>query len=196
MKACTILSLLLALLVETGVVAATSIISPSNFVRPRGIPIPPSQDPFYQPPAGFENASPGTALGSRPVPNPLAAFNIAKLNLAAAYQILYRTSDSHGNPEASVTTLMIPYNSDPTKLLSYQVAEDSAFLDCAPSYAFQQTATRNLSSQAEMLPMAAALNRGWYVNTLDYEGPKSASKPDKLPWMQSAPFCHLSKPAF
>jgi Secretory lipase len=138
-------------------------------------PIPPSKDPFYQPPQGYESTSPGTVLRSRPVPNPLAAFSRAKIKVKGAYQFLYRSADTHGNAEAAVTTLIVPYNADPTKLLSYQVFEDSAFVDCAPSVAFQyKTKGETIASQAEVLFITAALNRGWYVNSPDYEGPKAA----------------------
>lgn len=59
------------------------------------------------------------------------------LNLNASHQVLYRTTDTFGNATATVTTLLVPYNADTTKLLSYQVAEDAACVNCAPSYALQ-----------------------------------------------------------
>ncbi|KFZ11785.1 hypothetical protein V502_07397 [Pseudogymnoascus sp. VKM F-4520 (FW-2644)] len=69
----------------------------------------PDVDPFYAAPAGLSSAKPGDILRSRPVPYPIAAFNTAVVNLKDAYQILYRTTDSNGQPEAAMTTLLIPY---------------------------------------------------------------------------------------
>jgi len=149
--------------------------TPIKAVLPRTVATPPSQDPFYQPPADYVNATLGAILRSRPVPNPLAALGIAPLDIEGAYQLLFRTSDTAGNAEAAVTTVIVPHNADPTKLLSYQTAEDAADVDCAPSYAFQfETNPDTLSTQIELLLITAALNRGWYVNTPDYEGPKAA----------------------
>ncbi|OBT60935.1 hypothetical protein VE03_09271 [Pseudogymnoascus sp. 23342-1-I1] len=135
----------------------------------------PDVDPFYAAPAGLSSAKPGDILRSRPVPYPIAAFNTAVVNLKGAYQILYRTTDSNGQPEAAMTTLLIPYNANPAKLLSYQIAEDAAYSGCAPSFILQKSSTPNATvSQAEIILIEAALNNGWYVVTPDYEGPKSS----------------------
>lgn len=142
----------------------------------RAAPQPPSSDPFYTPPAGFENSAPGTILRSRNVPSPLAFLSIAPINIKGAYQLLYRTTDSLGNPEATVTTVIVPYNADSKKLLSYQFAEDGGWINCAPSYVLQQGSniTSGGSSPAELLLVIAALDQGWIVNTPDYEGPQGA----------------------
>ena len=138
-------------------------------------PIVPSQDPFYQPPSGYENSAPGTILRSRQVPVPVAFYSFDPVNVKGAYQLLYRTTDSHGNPEAAVTTIIEPYNADPAKLVSYQTAEDAPFVNCAPSYTFELGSTDFGDGQKiELLLILAALNKGYYVNTPDYEGPKAA----------------------
>lgn len=139
----------------------------------RSTPVPPTEDPFYTPPSGYESSAPGTILRSRNVPYPLALLNLVSINIQGAYQLLYRTTDSLGNPEATVTTVIVPYNPDTTKLLSYQTAEDSSWLNCAPSYGLQQGANIS-SSSIELLLIIAALDQGWVVNTPDYEGPQSA----------------------
>ena len=144
-------------------------------VRAAAAPIPPSQDPFYQPPSGYENSAPGTILKSRPVPVPVAFYSYDPVNVKGAYQLLYRTTDSHGNPEAAVITVIQPYNADAGKLVSYQTAEDAPFVDCAPSYTFQFGSQDFGNGQKiELLLILAALNKGYYVNTPDYEGPKAA----------------------
>src|ERR1700709_543509 len=127
----------------------------------RAAPQTPSSDPFYTPPAGFESSAPGTILRSRNVPSPLAFLSIAPINIKGAYQLLYRTTDSLGNPEATVTTVIVPYNADPKKLLSYQFAEDGAWVNCAPSYVLQQGSNiiSGGTSPAELLLVIAALNQ-------------------------------------
>ena len=137
----------------------------------------PVDDPWYVPPEGFESTAPGTILRSRTPPYPMAAFGVAKMNVAEAHQLLYRTTNSFGDPIATVSTILIPHNADYTKLLSYQVAQDSADPNCAPSYAFQLEAARNgplglVMPQAELLLMATAMDKGWVVTVPDHLGPK------------------------
>ncbi|CAO3690933.1 unnamed protein product [Umbelopsis ramanniana] len=135
----------------------------------------PENDAFYTPPSGYENAALGSILRTRPVPNSLAAFSLLPQNIAAAYQILYRTSDSSGNAQATVTTVIEPHNANASRVLSYQVAEDSAWEACAPSYVLQKgSSLSGVATQAELLVMDAALSRGWYVVTPDYEGPNAS----------------------
>ncbi|OAA71678.1 secretory lipase 1 precursor [Akanthomyces lecanii RCEF 1005] len=143
----------------------------------RGItPVPPSDDPFYSPPASYENSKPGTILRSRSVPNPLAILNLLPIKVHGAYQLLYRTTDSQGKPQATVTTIIVPENADPSKLLSYQIAEDASWINCAPSYALQsiKNPLNGITANVEIILIIAALKQGWIVNTPDYEGPGAA----------------------
>jgi hypothetical protein len=138
-------------------------------------PPPPQNDPFYQPPSGYEATAPGTVLRSR-VTTATAFGNLPQH--AQAWQILYRTTDTQGRPEATVTTVLEPAGATPSAtrpLLSYQVAEDSAAPQCAISYQLQQGAgNENIVAQAEILLIDAGLQRGWAVTVPDYEGPDSA----------------------
>lgn len=139
-------------------------------------PIPPSDDPFYLPPQGFESAKPGQILNSRPVPAGVALLNLVPLQLKGSWQLLYRTSDAQGKPTVTVTTVLVPFNADPKKVINYQVAEDSGGeINCAPSYAIQNQAALKDPGTAniEAALIAAALNQGWIVNSPDWEGPKS-----------------------
>ncbi|KAB8356598.1 hypothetical protein FH972_024180 [Carpinus fangiana] len=130
--------------------------------------VPPSEDPFYVPPGGLASQKPGAILKTRPAPDALASINAAlPLDVDGVYQIMYRTTDSVGRPAAAVTTLIVPFNANTSRLLSYQTAYDQADNNCAPSYTLQVGA--NMTS-AEIVVIAAALNQGWYVNTPDYEG--------------------------
>ncbi|WEW56022.1 hypothetical protein PRK78_001457 [Emydomyces testavorans] len=139
----------------------------------------PEKDPFYVPPEGYEKTAPGTILRSRRVPYPIAAFGAFPINLAATQQILYRTNDNFGKPTATVTTVLVPHNADFNKVLSYQVAEDAASINCAPSYALQLWSASGgpagtLVTQAELLLMLAALEMKWVVTVPDFQGPKGA----------------------
>lgn len=133
----------------------------------------PSQDDFYNAPDGFEDKPDGTILKIRKTPLPLRSLFVP-VNVEGSWQILVRSQDSRGTPNAVVATIIKPYNSDPSKLLAYQTAEDSSSPDCAPSYAFQFGASeRTITTEAEMLLIQPALNEGWYVVSPDYEGMKA-----------------------
>ncbi|KAL3952786.1 hypothetical protein ACCO45_012729 [Purpureocillium lilacinum] len=144
-----------------------------------------ARDPFYAVPANLNAVQPGTILGHRTPPAPIAAFGFLRTNLEATHQLRYRTTDSHGNATVTVVTVLIPYNADKSKVLSYHVAEDSASIDCAPSYALQLEAASGplqgtLLTQAELLLMEAALEQGWIVIVPDYLGPYSAFLANRL----------------
>ncbi|KAL3431282.1 secretory lipase-domain-containing protein [Aspergillus tetrazonus] len=151
---------------------------PASPVKKAG-PLPPGEDPFYTPPDGWESTEPGAILRHRTPPYPIAAFGLAEVNLDASYQILYRTTDSFGEPIATVTTILIPHNADYTKVLSYQVAQDAADPNCSPSFAIQQfsdagEALALVMPQLEYLFMSSALNKGFVVIVPDHLGPRSA----------------------
>jgi len=79
----------------------------------------PNEDPFYTPPKGFEAQPLGAILRSRPVPNGITVDNIKTIKLKTSWQILYRTQNSVGEPEATVTTVLIPQKAASKKLLTF-----------------------------------------------------------------------------
>ena len=102
-------------------------------------PLPPSQDPFYTAPAGFEKTAPGTILRIRHAPGNITTV-IA--NTSAVYNIVYRTTDANYKPSFAVTTLFAPLqnltslsNTSQTELLSIQIPYNSVWVDASPSYA-------------------------------------------------------------
>ena len=135
-------------------------------------PLLPSDDPFYQPPPGYQHAEPGTVLRSRDV-------ELAFLGLipqpVRAIQLLYRTMDMNGDPEATATTVIVPAEVAPGQtcpLLSYQCAIDAVSSRCFPSYALRRRAKALGSlAQVELLLVTAALAEGWAVSVPDHEGP-------------------------
>ena len=131
----------------------------------------PADDPFYDPPAGFQHAAPGTVLRSRDVE--LAFMGLIPQRIKAT-QLLYRTTDMHGNPDAAATTVIVPAERSPdavTPVISYQCAIDAVTSRCFPSYALRRHAHATGSvAQFEFLLVAAALAEGWAVSVPDHEG--------------------------
>ena len=71
-----------------------------------------------------------------------------------------------------MTTLLLPDNADLTKLLSYQIPEDAAWINCAPSYSIQGGGPS--PSETDILLIEISLIQGWPVAIPDHEGPKAA----------------------
>jgi secretory lipase len=137
----------------------------------RGRPVLPDSDPFYNPPPGFGHASPGTVLRSRDVE--LAFMGLIPQKFTAM-QLLYRSSDRRGVPEATVTTVLVPTELGPDQVcpvVSYQCAIDAIASRCFPSYALRKGAFAvGALPQFEFLLIAAALAEGWAVSVPDHEG--------------------------
>ena len=137
----------------------------------RSRPVLPHHDPFYEPPPGFEHAAPGTVLRTRDVALGFLGFVPQKFH---ATQLLYRTSDRNGAPEAAVTTVLVPAERGPENvcpLVSYQCAIDAVSSRCFPSYAMRRGAfAPGALAQFEFLLIAAALAEGWAVSVPDHEG--------------------------
>ena len=134
-------------------------------------PLLPTDDPFYQPPPGFQHAAPGTVLRSREVE--LAFLGLIPQPVKAT-QLLYRTMDLNGQPEATVTTVIVPAElaeGQICPLLSYQCAIDAVSSRCFPSYALRRKAKALGSvAQLEIVLIAAAVAEGWAVSVPDHEG--------------------------
>ena len=136
------------------------------------LPTKPSIDPFYNAPESFKNATVGDILQFRKTPKSITG-GFVPLNVQNSWQLLVRSEDSFGNPNVIVTTVIEPVNADPSKIASYQVSENAARADCAPSYALQfGSDVSTLATQAETYLLAPLLDKGYYVVSPDYEGPK------------------------
>ncbi|MGW0248033.1 lipase family protein [Nocardia goodfellowii] len=144
----------------------------SGGVSARAEPVPrPDVDPFYAAPGNIAEVPNGAVLKSRQI----ALFGLPLP--VQTWQLLYRTTDSAGRPNANMTTVLVPNTPWPgpgaRPLLSYQVAEDSLGTHCAPSYALRGGWPVGLNTLIDAPFMADALRRGWAVVTSDYEGPES-----------------------
>ncbi|WP_102140945.1 lipase family protein [Mycobacterium hubeiense] len=139
---------------------------------PLSRPLLPSKDPFYEPPPGFEHAHPGTVLRSRDVE--LAFLGLVPQKFTAT-QLLYRTTDLNGAPQATVTTVIVPAEratAGSCPIVSYQCAIDAVADRCFPSYALRRGAKAvGALAQLEFFLIAAALAEGWAVSVPDHEGP-------------------------
>lgn len=134
-------------------------------------PVLPSDDPFYDAPTGFQHAEAGTVLRSRDV-------EVAFLGLipqqVRAVQLLYRTTDMNGRPDAAATTILLPADREhagTAPLISYQCAIDAITSRCFPSYALRRRSVApGAVPQFELLLIAAAIAEGWAVSVPDHEG--------------------------
>lgn len=158
---CSLILLLLSVVAQLGFTNALLYIPPL-----------PKNDPFYAPPANLSKYLVGDIIDWRPTPQKIRTIYVP-VNIQNSWQFKVRSTDSFGNPSAIITTLLQPYSADPTKLWSYQIAEDAAELNCASSYAIQFATQLNIEQQAEMIILETGLAKGWYVVVPDYEGLKS-----------------------
>jgi hypothetical protein len=127
----------------------------------------PSADTFYAPPATVSGASgniirsrvskfAGDPVGQAPVPG------------VTATQVVYNSTDAHGNPIAVSGTVLVPtapyigLSSRP--LITMGVGTRGLGQDCAPSYSLSQ------GTDYEASTVSAALNKGYAVAITDYQG--------------------------
>ncbi|QWU89032.1 hypothetical protein CA3LBN_003355 [Candidozyma haemuli] len=137
-------------------------------------PTPPSQDSFYNVPKNVAEYKNGNIISFRDTPVQVRS-SLFPMDVKNSWQFLVRSEDSFGNPNAFVTTVLEPYNSDPSKVWSYQAWEDSNNIDCAPSYALLYKSSPNtIAMQTEIPFIQFGLSKGWFVAIPDYQGPKSA----------------------
>src|SRR5690348_4932187 len=160
-------------LVAASLLATAALVAASPSASAGAIPVP-ENDPFYSVPANIASYADGAVIASRKITAIAYLLPIP----ADAWQILYKTNDSHGVPTATVTTLMVPRTAwkgaGTRPLVSYQTAADGVAGKCAPSYGLRGglLGTRN-AADAESGLMVTALSNGWAVAAPDYEGPDS-----------------------
>ncbi|MEU8898932.1 lipase family protein [Nocardia sp. NPDC048505] len=130
----------------------------------------PDPDPFYWAPPDLAGFQPGDIVRSRPI-------RADGFPGATGWQLLFRSSDSHDNPIAAVTTVLVPMggagSSDTgsaggAPLLSYQPFVNSLGTQCAPSHSLFN------GEMQEAVALNIPLARGWAVNIPDHLGPTSA----------------------
>ncbi|OCF87332.1 lipase family protein [Nocardia brasiliensis] len=156
--------------------------SPVSVAPPLPFPLPPAppylDSAFYQPdPAKVVAARPGEILAARQVH--LANAWLLPLN-ADAWQLSFRSTNTRGEAIPAVATVVVPRRlpaSGQRSLLSFQIAEDSLSINCAPSYALQMGALPNPLNgihQIEFVEVQAMLQLGHAVVIPDHQGVEGA----------------------
>lgn len=128
-----------------------------------GSPVSPAEDAFYTPPSPIPDVAPGTILRSRPV----VIRGLGVPMPVRAWQLLYRSTDTQGRPNAVSGTVAVLQDGRPDSsrpLVTYNVGSHGLGPLCAPSYLL-----RHGVEQEEPL-MAGVVSRGWAVMVTDYEG--------------------------
>jgi hypothetical protein len=157
-----------AITIAAGLILAAGAASPATADDPKTSSTS-STASFGTPPAGYENAAPGTILASRSIT--LSALSVDGV-LASAWQLLYRTTDENGNPTYSITTVVLPSGQVHSGLISVEFAEDASNANCAPSVGLNSAS--DITLQAPSTPFAiAAIAAGYVLSIPDYEGPQS-----------------------
>ncbi|KID87542.1 Secretory lipase family protein [Metarhizium guizhouense ARSEF 977] len=171
-------------LLSLGLSAAAVPFKPASTISPTS-PTSPKTDPFYVVPENIEHLPPGTLLRSRKIPFTDSPFGLTDVNFNISHQMLYRTTDSHGHATATVLTALIASPGNNSKVLSFQAAQNTPALQCAPSHTFDEhPPSRKMPdatiAQHELLSIQAALHQGWIILIPDYQGPKAAYMAGKL----------------
>ena len=168
MKSAPFLKASLSAMIALGLAAASTSVWSQQYPAP-ATPIPlPQNDDFYASPEQntLSRVLPGTILRYREIT--AKSYYLFPVS-GKAWQLMYRSTDSKGQPSASITTVLIPDNapSAQRQLLSYQIAYDGLSLKCAPSHEMVKGAV------LEQALISPALKKGWVVVTPDYEGLQS-----------------------
>ena len=122
-------------------------------------------DSFFRPaPAG----EPGDVINARKAPLP--HFPGAEVD-----QLVFRSTDSHGDPTTGAATLIRPPGMRPdAPIFTYDHFINSLAADCQPSAAFHNANPEAQLVGASMSITNLALARGWAVLLPDHEGPDAA----------------------
>ncbi|GAA5915940.1 hypothetical protein JCM6882_000186 [Rhodosporidiobolus microsporus] len=130
--------------------------------------LPPSQDPWYDAPAALNRKPNGAVLKARNVSTAFDTFS-------TAYQLLYKTTDAQGEPDATNTLVFAPLEPlSPPQILLYMAPADTAAIDCSVQYALLSNTESNITSSSSSISLLIALSKGYYVSLPDHEGSKAA----------------------
>lgn len=129
----------------------------------------PHDDPFHDVPGDLATLTPGTVIRARRVT--VALLGLVPQGRVEAWQVAYRSTDLHGEPEVAVATVMRRRGVEPTGLIAYQCAIDAVSDRCFPSYALRAGARAwGALPQFEMFLIARLLDLGYAVSASDHEG--------------------------
>lgn len=121
-------------------------------------------DDFYNPPSALQDLEPGDVIRSRPS----EAGPPGARAMADAWQIMYRSSNSVGEPIAVTGTVLVPKQSNlaPLPVIALNPGTAGPAFRCAPSRMMNKGAYYEQPAVNDML------ERGYAVVVTDYEGYK------------------------
>jgi hypothetical protein len=133
---------------------------------------------FYTPPNPLPPGRPGDLIRSEPSRLVLEPSGQLGAIMATGTRIMYRSTDSHGHPNAVTGTYFEPYNPwpgrGPRPLLVYGPGTQGQGDQCAPSRLFNQgihwSPYLDLAFNYEELFVATMVARGFAIVMTDYEG--------------------------
>lgn len=122
------------------------------------LPVPlPKDDPWYADPADLGGYRDGDIVRSREVQTHFLAIPVP----VHSTQLLYRSTDSHGEPLVTATTVLVPgipwVGPGPRPLISYQEAIDSLGTQCNPSYTLRAGLMKETALVAQFLAAGTAV---------------------------------------
>ncbi|MFI8567336.1 lipase family protein [Rhodococcus sp. NPDC078407] len=163
----TLFAVTILLLSITGTASANPVDNLLNPVPDPSLYLPtPLGDPWFDPPAGYEQQPPGAVLATRQVTvGPL-------FTPVRSTQILFRTNDSKDRPVAATTTVIVPAapwtGTGSRPVVAYNMAINSLGNTCAPSWTLPRGIAREIPA------VQAFLAKNYAVVVTDHEGPRQA----------------------
>ncbi|CEH18458.1 Lipase, secreted [Ceraceosorus bombacis] len=138
----------------------------------------PSKDDFYQVPGNVNQYNNGDIIAAREVTRDMNRY-ISRLLLTSSYQVLYRTTDATGKPDATVATLFRPRRAldGPPKIIAHSLYAEAPARDCAVSFGLiegNRKEPRNSGQEQPGIFISQLLQKGYYVVTSDYSGSQGA----------------------
>lgn len=128
------------------------------------LPVPsPDRDPWYNDPANLAKLKPGSVIRSRVVQTRLLGIPVPVFSK----QLLYRSTNVHGQPIATATTVIIPgipWVGSPRPVISFQEAIDSTDSSCNPSHTLQAGTFK------EIALLQYWVEQGFAINIPDFDG--------------------------
>jgi len=133
---------------------------------------------FYTPPDPLPPGQPGDLIRTEPSPLVLEPSGQLGAIMATGTRIMYRSTDSRGNPMAVTGTYFEPFNdwpgAGPRPLIVYGPGTQGQGDQCAPSRQFNQgihfAPFLDLSFNYEEMFIATLVARGFAVVMTDYQG--------------------------
>lgn len=133
---------------------------------------------FYTPPEPLPPMPPGDVIRTEPARLVLEPSGQLGAIMASGTRIMYRSSDTHGNPNVVTGMYFEPYNdwpgTGPRPLIAYAPGTQGQGDQCAPSRTFSEgihwTSGADIMFNYEEMFVATMVARGFAIVMTDYEG--------------------------